>query len=450
MVRLLGDHRLRLFILALTLLCPLLRVAAGDLSSSQRVVGLTKLYMEVKYNFPNWDDVGNLDWDKAFSEYVAKVEKDQTDEEYYLTLKKFIALLHDGHTEVFYPKEVLEHVEIPPVIIRPIDGKAIIVSFASTDECRQANLSIGMEITKVEGRSVRDVLVEDLFPTIAASTEQARNHEAYRLLLVGRKGTKVSLEVRDKDGRTRVVSLTRNLAEIPRELRPPEWNLPLLVHKDLGDGIQYFALNSFTNEEVVEQFDAAFDSLYDAVGHREIKGLILDVRSNSGGNDWNGFQIVARIIDRPLKSSSLQSLQYNPRFRVRGNEITRNWLTTSDNQISPRGFRPYLGPVVVLTSAFTASAAEDFLVPLDYGGRATIVGERTAGTTGFPLYIDLPGGGRARICTTRETYPDGRKWVGVGIIPRVEVHPTQEDIYRGRDAVFEKGLEVLKQKIKGN
>jgi len=45
---------------------------------------------------------------------------------------------------------------------------------------------------------------------------------------------------------------------------------------------------------------------------------------------------------------------------------------------------------------------------------------------------------------------DGRKWVGVGIIPRVEVLPTQEDIFRGRDAVFEKGLEVLKQKIKGN
>lgn len=45
---------------------------------------------------------------------------------------------------------------------------------------------------------------------------------------------------------------------------------------------------------------------------------------------------------------------------------------------------------------------------------------------------------------------DGREWAGIGITPHVEVHQTQEEILRGRDAVLEKGLEVLRQKIKGD
>lgn len=434
----------RWLIVTLPLLCLSSKAMPGDLSSTERVVGLTKLYMEVKFNFANWDNVPDLDWDKVFTEYLSKVEKGQTDEEYYVTLKKFVALLHDGHTEVFYPKEILNRLDIAPVIIRPIEGKAIILNFAVTDECREAKLATGLEITEVEGRSVADVLEKDLFPVVAASTVQARNLETFRLLLLGRKGTKVSFEVRDAKGRTWVASLTRNLSDTPRELRPPEWNPPLLVHKLLEEGVHYLGLNSFANEKIVDQFDAAFDSL------RSVRGLILDVRRNSGGSDGNGFQIIGRIIDKPLKTSVLQTLQYNPRFRARGNEIDRFWLTIANNEIKPRGLKRFSGPVVVLTSAFTASAAEDFLIPLHHGGRATIVGERTAGTTGLPLYIDLPGGGRVRICTTRDTYPDGRKWVGVGIIPHIEIYPTREDILQGRDAVFERGLEVLRQKIKGD
>ena len=38
---------------------------------------------------------------------------------------------------------------------------------------------------------------------------------------------------------------------------------------------------------------------------------------------------------------------------------------------------------------------------------------------------------------------------GGGIIPDVEVNPTPADIASGRDVVFEKGLEVLREKIKG-
>jgi carboxyl-terminal processing protease len=73
------------------------------------------------------------------------------------------------------------------------------------------------------------------------------------------------------------------------------------------------------------------------------------------------------------------------------------------------------------------------------------VGEPTGGSTGQPLMFNLPGGGLARVCTKRDTYPDGREFVGVGIQPQVLVRPTVEDFRAGRDTVLEAALELLRK-----
>jgi carboxyl-terminal processing protease len=112
--------------------------------------------------------------------------------------------------------------------------------------------------------------------------------------------------------------------------------------------------------------------------------------------------------------------------------------------IEPRQGKKYLGPLVILTGPATYSAAEDFLVPLHYSGRARLGGERTAGSTGNPLRVPLPGGGNFRVVTVKDVYPDGREFVGRGIQPDLEVHPTQHDIQVGYDRVMAAGVEALK------
>jgi hypothetical protein len=57
--------------------------------------------------------------------------------------------------------------------------------------------------------------------------------------------------------------------------------------------------------------------------------------------------------------------------------------------------------------------------------------------------VELPGGGRARICAKHDLYPDGREYVGVGVIPDVEVQLTQEAIAQGRDLVLEAGIKTV-------
>jgi C-terminal processing protease CtpA/Prc len=77
--------------------------------------------------------------------------------------------------------------------------------------------------------------------------------------------------------------------------------------------------------------------------------------------------------------------------------------------------------------------------------RGKIAGEPTGGSTGQPLFFKLPGGGMARVCTKRDSYPDGRDFVGKGVQPQIIVHPTVSDVRAGRDPVLEAALRELRK-----
>ena len=64
-----------------------------------------------------------------------------------------------------------------------------------------------------------------------------------------------------------------------------------------------------------------------------------------------------------------------------------------------------------------------------------------------PLPLELPGGGRANICTKRDTYPDGREFVGIGIPPDIVVETSVSDVQEGRDPVLDRGIELLRAKL---
>jgi len=195
-------------------------------------------------------------------------------------------------------------------------------------------------------------------------------------------------------------------------------------------------LPGFGSDKVVKDFEVIFLHV------RQSKGLILDVRYNGGSDTANGYAIIGKLTNETIEGSRWSTRKYLPAYRTWGRN--EQWHEGQRDPILPTKANPYLGLIVVLTDPNTASAAEDFVVALHASKRATIVGEKTAGTTGQPLRIDLPGGGGARICTKRDTYPDGREFVGVGVIPDVEIHPTQESLASAEDIILQKGIEVLK------
>jgi carboxyl-terminal processing protease len=121
------------------------------------------------------------------------------------------------------------------------------------------------------------------------------------------------------------------------------------------------------------------------------------------------------------------------------------WIEGGPPIVKPREGKRFAGPLVVLTGPGTFSAAEDFLVPLKHSGRAVLVGEKTAGSTGNPLMVPLPGGGTSMVVSKRDTFPGGKEFVGIGIAPDVSVGPSQQDLLKATDTVLQKGIQVLKE-----
>jgi C-terminal processing protease CtpA/Prc len=99
--------------------------------------------------------------------------------------------------------------------------------------------------------------------------------------------------------------------------------------------------------------------------------------------------------------------------------------------------------LVVLTGGLTQSSSEDFAIELHAQGRATLVGQTTGGSAGNALQSPLPGGGTLNVSTFTALIPGGEEYVGVGVVPDVEVWPTQEDLAKGRDPVLKRAVELL-------
>jgi carboxyl-terminal processing protease len=91
-------------------------------------------------------------------------------------------------------------------------------------------------------------------------------------------------------------------------------------------------------------------------------------------------------------------------------------------------------PLVILIDGGVNSAAEGLSGALQKKGRATIIGETSAGNVEAVLPFCLRDGSQAWIATGVLAPIGGPTWEGVGVIPDIEVNP--------KDAV-EKAIEVL-------
>jgi len=79
----------------------------------------------------------------------------------------------------------------------------------------------------------------------------------------------------------------------------------------------------------------------------------------------------------------------------------------------------YQGPLEILISKRTASAAEDFAAMFKSNHRGTLIGEATCGSTGTPYMIPLRCGGRAQVVSVGYRLLDGTEFIGRGIMPDI-------------------------------
>jgi C-terminal processing protease CtpA/Prc len=395
----------------------------AQLSDAEKIAGLSLFWSQARANFVYFDKLP-ADWNQTYLDFIPQVQAAKTTLEYYRVLQKFCAQLHDGHSNVFLPKELSMEVNArPPVKTDLIEGRVFITAVRN-DSLKKEGLLPGLEIIKIDNIPVKTYADTYVKPYQGAATPQDMEQRAFNYyLLAGAANKPVLLELRDKQGHTLIKSIPRSGYA---KLKP----VPAMEFKEI-DHIGYLNINNFEDEKIIKQFD----SLYSQIA--ATKGLIIDVRSNSGGNSYIGQEILSRLTDKPF---DLFAYKY-ARYDSKGSEPF--WSNQPLAKAYPNKTIYYNKPVVMLVSTVTYSAAEDFVVAFDYMKRGKLIGQTTGGSTGQPIGFSLPGGGTARICGKRETYPDGKEFVDIGIKPDITIDKTVDDLYKGKDSVLRKALEML-------
>ena len=104
---------------------------------------------------------------------------------------------------------------------------------------------------------------------------------------------------------------------------------------------------------------------------------------------------------------------------------------------------PYLGPVVLMVSNSSVSAAEcisQMLMDLDH---VTVVGQQSASTNGTITNFWVPGQLELTFTGMRLLNLDATDFHGIGVVPDVEVIPTPEQFAEGIDPELEAAIQVL-------
>lgn len=430
----------------------------NKISKEDKVYGLSKFWQEVNYNFVYLEKVDKTQWNKMYKELIGEVQETKNDYEYYRLLQKFCAFLKDGHTNIWFPKEIRDSIFNTDfgeykLFVRNIGGKAIITK---VNLSKKTELPIGTEITKVNGISTKQYINKNVQPYISSSTQHIIEDWSISNMLQGYVGSIFDLELKMPNGKINSIKLIHSKTE-EKELYPSD-KTELFEFKWINKNIAYIALNSFSNWDIMNLFSNKLPEI------RKAEKLIIDLRKNGGGDEAIGREIIKFLTkDTLLYGSKSQSRMHIPYYYAHGkwtkaSDTTNAWskqayLTYHNKFYYNFPYTPYSTmnlnisrieiPTVILIGHNTASAAEDFLVYADNQENMTKIGELTFGSTGQPLMFSLPSGGTGRVCTKKDTYSDGREFVGYGIQPDIKVSKSLSDYLENKDPVLEKAIEYL-------
>ena len=199
-----------------------------------------------------------------------------------------------------------------------------------------------------------------------------------------------------------------------------------------GD-VAILTLNTMMGVDTVERVHAAMAE----ISARPARGLIVDLRANKGGA-FAGVALISHLLDRPYEAGAFFSRKWTATNRLpparsaatklpvwSGWSIRTFWKDVTAQPVTRVRFQPqapyYGGPVFVLTSKKTASAAEFTADALAGSGRAVLVGERTVGEMLSQKPFDLPRG--LQLFLPVANYVSWHSGVieGHGVVPAVEV-----------------------------
>lgn len=264
------------------------------------------------------------------------------------------------------------------IMADPRSGLVTVISPMVGTPAYEAGILAGDVIAKIDGHSTENMTQKKVIEMIQ-----------------GEPGTKVTLSV-IHEGAKAAVDLEITRAEIhidsvlgdQRSNDPgKEWDFWI----DAESKIAYIRVIGFTETTVAE-----LTKVVDSLQKSNMKGLVLDLRTNPGGLLRSAVEVSSMFLEegKSVVTTKGRSNDNNESFNAR-----RSGVAQPAN--------PY--PIAVLLNRYSASAAEIVAAALQDHLRAVVIGERSFGKGSVQNIIAMEGGATALKLTTASYWrPSGK------------------------------------------
>ena len=274
------------------------------------------------------------------------------------------------------------------------DGQIVIVAPIPDTPAERAGIKSGDMILEVNGESTQGM---GLFEVVAR--------------IRGPEGTPVNLLVLHSNASDPLtITIVRGVVEIP--------TVELVI---LTGGLAHLKLNTFGETGEAELLEA-----FERIERFKVKGLVLDLRNNTGGLVSAAMEMTSQFLTSGLVLYQIDGQGSRIDYKVKSGGKAREI------------------PLVVLVNGFTASSAEIMAGALRDHGRALIVGSQTFGKGSVNIQRPLSDGSGVYYTIARWYTPNGFLIEGEGIEPDVVV---ESDTEGEEDFPMDRAIEVLEKVI---
>ena len=422
-----------------------------------------------------WHSISKKNFYRLRDSLAASVRHNIASENAYPLVARLCAALNEGHTHAWstpLSKKIIDgRIPVFPVLLGSSSEKGFPVLADLTGD---SALRAGDRIVAINGKGTAQLFPR--FLPLYGGMEAWRRSRLQRDLVVllpasGIQGPYTIRYVRN--GRTAEVRRdalpyaefkARREAWSKRNAAPklPDYNFERLPGS-IG------LLNVNTMEGNPQPFFEFLEATFRQLKEQPVKGLLIDLRRNGGGNSLFGWYLLNFITDKPLRMSGEVYWKVSPQVRdwydgldsaKRSGLDSAKWaayLAHKDGEVivlpaSPaerpdtNGLR-FEGPVGVLIGPHTFSSANMTAATISDYKLATLIGEPTgepANDYGEVLYFDTPNA-RVNFGTSSKmfTRPNGDRNDNNPVLPdiRVKAVPGAKD-----DAVLQAGLQWIRTK----
>ncbi len=337
-------------------------------------------------------------WDKIKKNYVKQPISDV--DLFYGALQGLVFSLNDPYSIYFPPKDALS-------FAKDLSGELEGIGCEIGVKSNQLTVIAPLSNSPAEKAGLRP---GDKILAINSSSTYGLDANAAVRLIRGKAGTSVVLSI-TRDSWVKAKDITIVRAKI---------NIPAVIFSMKNNDIAYLRVMQF-NENTKSEFDKYIKELK----QKNVKGVVLDLRSNPGGYLSAAVDMASEWIEKGVVVSEKGQDGYN-----------EDLLTSGSHRLASLN-------TVVLVNRGSASASEIVAGALQDYKKAIIMGEKTYGKGSVQDFETLSDGSALKLTVAEWFTPNGKNINEAGITPNIEVKEDWENEKVGEDKMLEKALTLF-------